>query len=283
MINVSISPIAFLGIRWYGIMIAIGIMSIVLWMLWEARRGARFSNDTVLTAALIGIPSGIVLSKVAHIIDFIVVARLHPELVQSGDVIDYLHHPGQMFSAAGLTAYGAVLGATFGIWVYSRFSKGFRFGYFADLAAPAIILAQAIGRVGCLINGCCYGKITSFPVALVYRNPLSYAPLNEPTHAAVLYEIVYNLIVLGVLLKLRKRLKPEGSLFMVYLSLYAVWRVGIDFLRAGNPFLFGLHEAQIVSIIILLITVPQLVRRTRWVKAGGAGEEPLLQAGAESR
>ena len=278
MININISPVVpFLNVRWYGVMIALAILFLVLWMVWQVRKGAKLSHDTVMMAALIAIPSGIIVSKLLHVIDYIVVARMHPELVASGQVIDYIQHPELIFSAAGLTAYGAVLGASLGIWVYSRFSKRFRFGYFADLVAPAIILGQAIGRVGCLINGCCYGKVTSFPIALVYNKPLSYAPLGVPTHAAVLYEIVYNVIVFGVLLKLRRRFKPEGSLYLIYLSLYALWRVGIDFLRAGTPFLFGLHEAQIVSIVILLVTVPLLIRRTRWVKAeklAGIEEKP---------
>ena len=47
-------------------------------------------------------------------------------------------------------------------------------------------------------------------------------------------------------------MKPEGSLFMLYLALYAAWRLGIDFLRVGNPFFFSLHEAQFISIIVLV-------------------------------
>ena len=58
---------------------------------------------------------------------------------------------------------------------------------------------------------------------------------------------------------LRKKLKPDGSLFILYLALYAVWRLGIDFLRDGNPFFFGLHQAQVISIIVLLITVPWMI------------------------
>jgi len=65
---------------------------------------------------------------------------------------------------------------------------------------------------------------------------------------------------------LRGRLKPDGSLFLVYLSLYSLWRLGIDFLREGTPFLFGLHQAQVIAIIILAIAIPVLAMRTRWVK-----------------
>jgi phosphatidylglycerol:prolipoprotein diacylglycerol transferase len=88
----------------------------------------------------------------------------------------------------------------------------------------------------------------------------------------VTYEIIFNLIVFGTLLMLRKKLRPDGSLFLVYLSLYAIWRIGSDFLREGTDFLFGLHEAQIISVIVLLVTVPLMVWRTRWVKEA-SGEE----------
>jgi phosphatidylglycerol:prolipoprotein diacylglycerol transferase len=260
-------PVAFLGVRWYGIMVALAILVLVLWTLWQVRRGAKLSNDIVLMAAVVGIPSGIVFSKLLHVIDNIVVAKLHPELVVTGQVVDYTQHPGQIISAGGLTIYGAVLGAALGIWIYSRFSN-FKFGYFADVVAPGIILAQAIGRVGCTINGCCYGIETSLPWGVVYTHPDSYAPLGVALHPTQLYELIFCLIGFAILLILRGRFKPEGSIFLIYLSLYSLWRIGIDFLRAGTPFLFGLHQAQIIAIIVLLIAIPLLALRTRWVRAG---------------
>jgi phosphatidylglycerol:prolipoprotein diacylglycerol transferase len=88
------------------------------------------------------------------------------------------------------------------------------------------------------------------------------------THPVVTYEIFFNLIVFVILLMLRKKLRPEGSLFLVYLSFYSAWRLSSDFLRVGNPFLFGLHQAQFISAVILIIALPLLIWRTRWVKKG---------------
>ena len=252
-------------------MVALAIIVVVLWMLREVRKGANLSYDTIFTAALIGIPSGIVMSKLLHVVDNIVVAKLHPELALAGDVVDYIQQPGLILSAGGLTIYGAVLGAALGIWIYSKFSN-FRFGYFADLVAPGIILAQAVGRVGCILNGCCYGAETSLPCAVVYTDPESYAPLGIAVHPTQIYEIVYNLIVFAILLKLRGRFKPDGSLFLIYLSLYSLWRVGIDFIREGTPFLFGLHQAQVTGIIVLAITIPILAYRTRWATVKSEAE-----------
>lgn len=267
--TININPIAFtigtMEVRWYGIMIALGVMIMVLWVLREVGKGGVISYDSVFTAALIGIPSGIIVSRLLHVVDNIVVAKLHPELVLAGSVIDYTQHLGLIIGGAGLTAYGAILGASLAVWIYSRVSK-FQAGYLFDIVAPFVILAQAIGRVGCTINGCCYGKPTSLPWGIVYTHPDSLAPLGISMHPTTIYEIIWNLIVFGILLKLRGRLKPDGSLFLVYLSLYSLWRLGGDFLRDGTPFLFGLHQAQIIAIIVLAIAVPFLVLRTRWVR-----------------
>lgn len=255
MINIDISPIAFtigpLSVRWYGILVALAIVVLVLWTVQKVRRGANLSYDTVFTAALVGIPSGIIISRLLHVVD-------------RWDY--YGQNLGHIVGFAGLTFYGAILGGALAIWIYSKVSK-FQFGYLADLVAPGIVLAQAVGRVGCLLNGCCYGIETSLPWGIIYGHHESFAPLGIAVHPTQIYEIIYNLIVFGVLLKLRGRFKPDGSLFLIYLGLYALWRLGIDFIRAGTPFLFGLHQAQVIAIIVLAIVVPLLTYRTRWVKA----------------
>jgi prolipoprotein diacylglyceryltransferase len=67
---------------------------------------------------------------------------------------------------------------------------------------------------------------------------------------------------------MRKKLKPDGSFFMVYLALYSIWRIGSDFLREGTDFIPGvpLHQAQVIGIIVLIICIVLLiVRKTRWV------------------
>jgi phosphatidylglycerol:prolipoprotein diacylglycerol transferase len=254
LITISINPIAFtlggISVRWYGVMVALAVVVLILWMVWQIRRGANISYDSLLTVALIAIPSGIVVSRLLHIIDLWGF---------------YMANPGLLLGFGGLTIWGAILGATLGIWIYSRFSD-FRFGYFMDLVAPGVLLAQVIGRIGCTINGCCYGKATSLPWGVVYTNPDSYAPIGIAVHPTQIYEIIFLLIVFGVLFWLRKRFQPEGSLFLIYLSLYSMWRLGIGFLRDGTDFLFGLHQAQVVGIVVLLIVVPILVLRTRWVK-----------------
>ncbi len=254
MIYLDVSPVAFtigpIEVRWYGIMVALAVLTLVLWVLREVRHGAHISYDTVVNAALVGIPSGVIFSRLLHVIDLWEY---------------YSQHPGEIIGGSGLSIWGAVLGAALGIWVYSKLAK-VPFGYLADVLTPGIILAQAIGRVGCILNGCCYGLETSAFCAIIYTNPESLAPIGIPVHPTQFYEIIYNLIVFGVLLKLRGRFKPDGSLFLIYLSLYSIWRFGVDFIRDGTPFLLGLHQAQVVSLIVLAIALPLLALKTRWVK-----------------
>jgi phosphatidylglycerol:prolipoprotein diacylglycerol transferase len=257
MITVNINPVAFnigsFAIGWYGIMVALAVITLVTWALVSVKKGSGLTYNTVINAAIVGIPSGVIFSRLLHVID-------------QWDF--YIENPGKIIGGSGLTIWGAVLGAALGIWIYSRFSK-ISFGHLADVIAPGIILAQAIGRVGCTILGDDYGLPTSLPWGFVYTHPDS--PANQAigltaTQPVVVYEIIFDLIVMGILLMLRKKLKPDGSLFLVYLAFYSVWRIGSDFLREGTDFLFGLHQAQIIGIIVLIIALVLMAWRTRWVK-----------------
>jgi len=275
LINLGVNPVAFqygsFSMRWYGMFLALAVVWLIFWMWLQVKKGAQISTDTILSMALVGIPSGLIFARLLHVIDDSVIATLHPELADTGRVINYLQHPGLIVGGEGLTVYGALLGAVLGIWIYFKLTK-VKMGYYFDLLAPAAIMAQAIGRIGCLLNGCCYGTPTNLPWGLVYTDPQSAGWLKGiPTHPTVVYEIIYNTIIFGVLLSLRKKLKPDGSLFILYLALYAAWRLGIDFLRDGTPFLFGLHQAQVISIIVLVITIPWMIRNTRWVRKDAPG------------
>ena len=92
---------------------------------------------------------------------------------------------------------------------------------------------------------------------------------ETPVHPAVVYEMIWNMAVLGVLFMLRGKLKPAGSLWMVYLALYSIGRFGIQWLRLDPVKFWGLQEAHIIAILVLLVAVPFLVIKTRFVSADG--------------
>jgi len=254
LISIGINPVAFtigsISIRWYGIFVTLAILVVVSWALRQVRKQSKLSYDRVITAAMIAIPSGVIVSRLLHVVD---------------RWSYYSQNPGQIVGTAGLTIYGAILGATVGIWIYCKLSH-LQFGHLSDLLAPGVILAQAVGRVGCTLNGCCYGIETSLPWGVIYTHPDSTAFGAGVVHPTQVYEIIFCLIGFALLLKLRGRFKPEGSLFLIYLSLYSAWRFGIGFLRAGTVFLLGLQQAQVIGLIVLAIAVCSLAYRTRWIK-----------------
>ncbi|UCG54364.1 MAG: prolipoprotein diacylglyceryl transferase [Dehalococcoidia bacterium] len=265
--EINIDPVAFtigsLEIRWYGLMIALGVFILVLWTFWQVRKHwPSFPSDRVLALAIVGIPSGIIFARLIHVID---------------KWEYYSQNLGQIIGGEGLTIYGAILGAVLGTWIYSRF-RPFNYGFGADLVAPGIILAQIIGRIGCFLNGCCHGPeaSTSLPWGITYTHPNCAADItNIPVHPTQLYEIIFLVFLFGITMLLKGRLKPDGSLFLVYLGSYSLWRFSIGFLRVNEPFLFGLHQAQFIGIIVLVITIGLLIyNRVRFVKSS---ETPKIE------
>ena len=122
MIYIDVDPVAFsigsIRVAWYGIMVALAVLTLVIWAILSVKRGAKLNYETVINAAIIGIPSGIIFSRLLHVIDF----------------WDYfMEHPGEIIGGRGLTIYGAVLGAALGIWIYSLFSKKFSFGWAVEI------------------------------------------------------------------------------------------------------------------------------------------------------
>ena len=146
-IFINIDPIAFrlgpITVGWYGIMVALAVITIVSWAVYWAKKDPALSPDKILNVAIVGIISGIVFSRLLFVIDQTVIYYTHPEL----GTTNFLQHPLQMIGGAGLTIWGAVLGAALGLWIYSKATRS-SFAHVADMLAPGIILAQAVGRVG---------------------------------------------------------------------------------------------------------------------------------------
>ena len=252
MITINISPVAFsigaFEVRWYGIMVVLAVVALIVISLREAKR-VGLAEEHIYSAGLWGIIGGIIVSRLFHVID---------------KWSYYIAHPEQIIGFEGLTVYGAVVGALLAVLIYCLV-KRISFWQMGDVIAPGAILAQAIGRISCLMNGCCYGLPTSLPWGWGYTNPGSYCPLDESFQPTQIYHFIWNLIGFGILWSLRRRLKPQGSLFLLYLALYAAGDLSIRFIRVGEPFrsgmFFNLQQAQLIGIVILLITVPWLVVR----------------------
>ena len=147
----------------------------------------------------------------------------------------FLDDPISIFKIwqGGLAIHGAIAGGIITGAIFSKVRK-ISFWKLADLISPSIILGQAIGRIGCFLNGCCYG-------------------INN--HPAQLYELVLDFMGFLLLWGLRKKLKFEGALFLLYLMLYAVIRTIVSQSRADNLYLwntsFTLADATSAGMFII--------------------------------
>jgi phosphatidylglycerol:prolipoprotein diacylglycerol transferase len=248
MINIDICPVAFsLGpfeIRWYGIMVVLAVVAIIAISLLEAKR-VGIAEDHIYNLGVWAVIGGVLFSRIIHVID---------------KWEYYIAHPLQIFTFEGLAVYGAVIGVTLALVLYCLVKK-LSIWQVADVISPGALVGMAIGRIGCLFNGCCYGLTTSLPWAMDYTCSSSYAPQGMPLHPTQIYHIIWNLAAFGLLWSLRRRLKPTGSVFLIYLALYAAGDLLIRFFRDGDPFLFGLQQAQLIGIIILVISISWLVIR----------------------
>ena len=166
---------------------------------------------------------------------------------------------------SGGVYYGGLLLAVPVAWWYI-FNYQLPFWTTCDLFAPGAALGQAVGRMGCLLAGCCYGQTTEVPWGITFTNTLAAAnvgtPLDIALHPTQLYEAAAMLLVLGLLLAGERRWKPfAGRTFWTYLLLYGSARFIIEFYR-GDPrgLVFDtMPTSQFVSALIVPISLGMLV------------------------
>jgi phosphatidylglycerol:prolipoprotein diacylglycerol transferase len=268
MIHIGMDPniftVASFTMSWHGLFTGLAVLAAVILSVKLANEKS-IAIDDVYSVALWGVLGGVIGARLFHVID-------------KWSTI-YQYDPKQMlyFWEGGLSLYGALVGGfVFGI-TYAAIRK-LPLGKVADLAAPGMVLAQAIGRIGCLINGDAYGSPTSLPWGVLYTNPDAEATAGPwengvlvAGHPEPVYEIIWDLLILALLLKLRKRLKHDWMLFLIYASLYALSRFFFSFLRGDEEAVLGpLHQAQVISLIIMAVTVPLLI----WLARRPTGLNP---------
>jgi phosphatidylglycerol:prolipoprotein diacylglycerol transferase len=181
---------------------------------------------------------------------------------------DFAPHPVEalyIWRQGGLTFHGGLLGGVLAALLLAH-RRRVSTWLLADMSAPGLALGYAIARIGCFLNGCCYGGPTRLPWGV--RFPLfPDSPLTtDPSHPTQIYAALGSLVILAVLLRLRSRLPGRGQLFLVYLMLYSVMRSAIEVLRKGYtawPLLDGLTQAQVASAVIFLAALVIFVRRSR--------------------
>ena len=136
----------------------------------------------------------------------------------------------------------------------------------ADLTAPGIALGHVIGRLGCLLAGCCYGRPTDVPWAITFTNPAAATnvgtPLNTPLHPTQVYDAGAELLIMILLLVTERRGRPfAGRTFWLYMLLYAISRYIIEIYRGDERgMVLGMATSQFVSILIVPLSIIMLLR-----------------------
>ena len=186
------------------------------------------------------------------------------------DFDQFRQSPGDVLSLArsgGVFYGGLILAVLVAFWYIARHRMPF--WRTCDVFAPAIALGHVIGRLGCLAAGCCYGRETDVPWAIVFTNPLASSqgtPLGVPIHPTQLYESGAELLIFVVLLATeRKGRYFAGRTFWGYMFLYAVSRYAIEMFR-GDPrgMVLGFSTSQFISLILAPLSLAMLIYLARW-------------------
>ena len=175
--------------------------------------------------------------------------------------------PRELVSLArsgGVFYGGLIAGVGVALWCIRRYRLPL--WTTTDVFAPGIALGHAVGRLGCLMAGCCYGRPGSVPWAITFRDPAAAAnvgtPLGVPLHPTQLYEAGAEAVILIILLALERRGRPfPGRTFWTYVLLYGGSRFAIEFFRGDSRGLvFGaVSTSQFVSIILVPLAIVMLV------------------------
>ena len=226
-------------VRAYGFMMALGMAGAVALAWYLAGKKGRFREDIlnmspyVLMAGLAG-------------------ARLW-EVAFSWSY--YGQHLAEIpaFWEGGMSVQGSIIGGMLAVIFYTRKYR-IPFWELGDIMAPGVLLGQAVGRIGCYLNGCCYGELASTYWGVVYPPGTdAYAAFGSaPLVPAVLYESLWDFTAMGALIFLLPRKPFHGFIATLYFALYAVGRIILEFYRADSLILGGLKTAQATSLLTMM-------------------------------
>ena len=208
-------------LSWHGVFSFIGVAGAVFLV----GRWARFygiDSDDIYSIAVWAIISGVIGARLVHVVD---------------NLDYYIENPGLIVAvwSGGIGVWGGILGGFIGGIAYALVVKQPAW-IIADITAPALLLAQTIGRLGDIVNGEHCANATDLFYGFIWSHQSSPAVycangIGASVQPVIAMEIVWNLCSLFILWKMRERIVPSGMLFALYLSLYSVGRFMISFLR----------------------------------------------------
>ncbi len=228
----------------YGLLVAIGVLAAIA-LIRNNAKDISVNSELALDLAITTVVSGFIGARIFYVIEFWDYFRSSP--------IDAIK-----IWEGGIILYGGLAGGLLGFTLFVRLK---RLSYLSmlDLFVPALALAQAFGRLGCFLNGCCYGKASTLPWSV------SFPALDHRVHPTQLYEAAFCFLLAAFLLILwRRRLQP-GVVSAAYFILYSVGRFTIEYFRGDNlKLLFDLTLPQWTSLIFLAAAVISIL----WLRFG---------------
>jgi phosphatidylglycerol---prolipoprotein diacylglyceryl transferase len=248
-----------ISIHWFGIIVALALITGLIVSIIMARvRGQR--AEPLAGILMLGLLAGMIGARIWYFIfrkDW------------------YNPDPGRVFAVwqGGLALHGALIGAILATLIYT-WNRRLHFWTWADICAPGLILGQAIGRLGDLLNNQAFGPPTSGSFAVIIppeNRPPQYMSFSHFTPVAA-YEGAWDLAVFFAIIALtllqlwRPRLLPSGAIFLLYMILYSIGRIPLEGLRLDSLWAGNLRVAQVASwatigIGVLLYVVRLLPRR----------------------
>lgn len=218
---------------------------------WKPAEKTKIDTSTVLDIVFWITISGILGGKLAYIffnLPLYIQNPLDASLWRGG----FIFHGGFFLSLAT-------------VFFYTK-KKKLSFIYIVDLIISYVALGQAIGRIGCFLNGCCYGRPTDLPIGKVFNlnSPAGYHYGALPLHPTQLYSSLFLFILFLLLKKIRVNQKFEGKTLLAYLILYPTFRFFLDFLRGDGLgiFFYRLTLFQIICIVIAISSLAVLMRKS---------------------
>lgn len=243
-------------IHFYGVIAMLGVLA-ATWL--SFREAKRWGKDPEFIAEVLPwmIIAGVVGARVWHIF------TPPQSMVESGITTRYyLTHLYEAIAIwkGGLGIFGAVIGGGVALWIYGRI-KGENVLRWFDITAPGLALGQAIGRWGNFINQEVYGLPSNLPWA-IFIDKLHRLPGYKDVayyHPLFLYESLWNLLNMAVLLWVGRKYKGQlqaGSVFLIYLVIYGVGRFGLEFLRLDVSTVGGMNANQMfVALLAALAAI----------------------------
>ncbi|OLP65325.1 Prolipoprotein diacylglyceryl transferase [Bacillus pumilus] len=250
-----IDPIAFqlgpISVHWYGVIIGVGAL-LGLWLALRECEKRGINKDTFIDMILFAIPIAIIFARIYYV---------------SFEWDYYQQHPNEMMKIwnGGIAIHGGLIGAVLTAIVFTRLKK-VSFWKIADVAAPSILLGQAIGRWGNFINQEAHGEAVSraflenlhlptFIINQMYIDGTYY-------HPTFLYESLWNIAGVVLLILLRRTSIRRGEIFLSYLIWYSIGRFFIEGMRTDSLMLTEqLRVAEIISITICVVAILFIILR----------------------